>query len=90
VPKSTSESQAQITHLLTAPEPAWGNSKCKSTERNSKHWCQPGKIIFLDLSIDSWGKWHHSLYSCSLRLQYPDIMSVMWVGYTTLQRLHPF
>ena len=26
VPKSTSESQAQITHLLTAPEPARGNS----------------------------------------------------------------
>jgi len=24
VPKSTSESQAQITHLLTAPEPARG------------------------------------------------------------------
>jgi len=25
-PKSTSESQAKITHLLTAPEPARGNS----------------------------------------------------------------
>ena len=25
-PKSTSESQAQITYLLTAPEPARGNS----------------------------------------------------------------
>jgi len=25
VPKSTSESQAQITHLLTAPEPARGH-----------------------------------------------------------------
>jgi len=27
VPKSTSESQAQITHLLTAPEPARGESE---------------------------------------------------------------
>ena len=27
-PKSTSESQAQITHLLTAPEPAWGPNSC--------------------------------------------------------------
>jgi len=30
VPKSTSESQAHITHLLTAPEPARGeNAKCQ-------------------------------------------------------------
>jgi len=28
VPKSTSESQAQITHLLTAPEPARGILRC--------------------------------------------------------------
>jgi len=31
VPKSTSESQAQITHLLTAPEPARGHSYRNST-----------------------------------------------------------
>jgi len=40
MPKSTSESQAQITYLLTAPEPAWGT--CVNNLPKVVTWQQNG------------------------------------------------